>query len=346
MKFNQEKKILFIDSDIREHYVVEQMLTKDIDIKMVGSVNDAINYYREHGDDLSLIILCVDNISHVSLINSLYEINKAGTKKIVLTTNEMNSEYMHQLLTVYGALDYLNKPYTKKNLDESINDSTKKEYPFSLRLHDDLNLFNQFIAQSNQQSKSFKIESIGLTTLDDQVNILKDSMSIIAKELNMPSLPKGKRPNILCVDDEEQMLDIYKGFLVGKPFNVQFSKNLANSKLILDSNNIDIIVLDLGLPDGHGVNLLDRLYKTNPTDINKPDVIVVSSYYEKNTVVKVIRSGARVYINKPMSSKKFISTLYQIIFLRYARHYFKANYSIARNQKETFKDSLKIGGLN
>ena len=67
----------------------------------------------------------------------MYEISKAGTKKIVLTTNEMNSEYMHQLLTVYGALDYLNKPYTK-NLDECINDSTKKEYPFSLRLHDDL----------------------------------------------------------------------------------------------------------------------------------------------------------------------------------------------------------------
>ena len=37
MKFNQEKKILFIDSDMK-HYVVEQMLTKDIDIKMVESV--------------------------------------------------------------------------------------------------------------------------------------------------------------------------------------------------------------------------------------------------------------------------------------------------------------------
>ena len=338
MKFNKRITVLFIDSDLKEHFIMEQMLKGDIDLSIAGSVNNAIDYYREHHEGLNMIILCVDYIDHISLMNDLYKINKDGTKKVILTTKLMDSEYMHRLLTVFGALDYLHKPFTKKNLSESLQTALKKEYPFPVRLHHDLELFNQCINMANQVDDNTgdlnksSISTLGFSTLDDQVITLKKSIASIAKKLKLPELPKAKRPNILCIDDEEHMLDIYQGFLKGRPFHAHYSKNLTDSKALLSNINVDIIILDLGLPDGHGVNLLQHLYNNSPADIFKPDVMVVSSYFEKHTVVNVIRSGARVYINKPMSSKKLISMVYQIIYLRYVRNYLAKNIKSSQAQ--------------
>ena len=73
------------------------------------------------------------------------------------------------------------------------------------------------------------------------------------------------------------------------------------------------------MPDGHGVNLLKEIYDQDCTNAELPDVIVISSYYEKDTVVDVINAGAKIFINKPMTYKKFISIIYQLTFLRYMR---------------------------
>ena len=85
------------------------------------------------------------------------------------------------------------------------------------------------------------------------------------------------------------------------------------------AETIQIIILDLGLPDGHGVNLLKEIYEHDCTDPELPDVIVISSYFEKDTVIDVINAGAKTFINKPMTYKKFISVIYQLTFLRYMR---------------------------
>ena len=161
---------------------------------------------------------------------------------------------------------------------------------------------------------------MGYDTLSNQVKKLKGITTTVN---NIESFPKSKRLNILFIDDEKNIIDIYKQFMEDKPFNTFYSYNLAESRKTLSKKEIDIIILDLGLPDGHGVNLLQELYKDNPTAIEKPDVIIVSSYFEKDTVVNVIRSGAKVYINKPMSYQQLMTVIYEITFLRYCRENFK-----------------------
>ena len=64
---------------------------------------------------------------------------------------------------------------------------------------------------------------------------------------------------------------------------------------------------------------LTEIYKDDPLNTSSPDVIVISSFYEKKTVLDVISEGAKLFINKPMTYKKFISSIYQLTFLRFMR---------------------------
>ena len=75
-------------------------------------------------------------------------------------------------------------------------------------------------------------------------------------------------------------------------------------------------------PDGrHGIQLIDELYKYNTEDQSLLYIIVVSSFFERDTVVNVIRSGARVFINKPMPLKRLSSVIYQMTFVRFCREF-------------------------
>ena len=189
--------------------------------------------------------------------------------------------------------------------------------PFKQRLHHDLNFFNDNIRYFNDRfNLEPPIELIRLEPLDQQIqNLLQ-----IKKQLEkFFQFQKSSRPNILFIDDEKTIIDVYQNFVEDKPFNSFFSQNLAESRKVLMDQCIDIIILDLGLTDGHGVNLLKEIYDQDCTSTELPDVIVISSYYEKDTVVNVINAGAKIFINKPMTYKKFISIIYQLTFLRYMR---------------------------
>ena len=117
----------------------------------------------------------------------------------------------------------------------------------------------------------------------------------------------------------KNIIDVYQQFVSDKPFNPFISGSLKESRDVLKEKQIDLIILDLGLPDGHGLNLLTEIYKEDPLNTSLPDVIVISSFYEKKTVLDVISAGAKLFINKPMTYKKFISSIYQLTFLRYMR---------------------------
>ncbi|WP_237037530.1 response regulator transcription factor [Mediannikoviicoccus vaginalis] len=70
--------------------------------------------------------------------------------------------------------------------------------------------------------------------------------------------------SILIVDDEKNLLENLYNFLKDKGFNKVFTaKNLKESRFKLENNKIDLIVLDLMLPDGSGFDLLKEVRQTS-----------------------------------------------------------------------------------
>lgn len=70
--------------------------------------------------------------------------------------------------------------------------------------------------------------------------------------------------SILIVDDEKNLLENLYNFLKNKDFKkVYTAKNLKESRFKLKNFKIDLIVLDLMLPDGSGFDLLKEIRKTS-----------------------------------------------------------------------------------
>lgn len=105
--------------------------------------------------------------------------------------------------------------------------------------------------------------------------------------------------NILCLDDDDGVRLSTKILLKTMPhYHAQFAPDWESAKLILDTDAIDILLLDvnLGDVDRSGVQLLPEIKKNYP-DI---DVIIVTGERDSSLIIRAIRAGAADYYQKPV----------------------------------------------
>ena len=103
------------------------------------------------------------------------------------------------------------------------------------------------------------------------------------------------KPSILIVDDDEVMQQTLSDVLKKKGYEI-FSVGAGNGALsIIKKNIIDLVLLDMRLPDVDGIEVLKRI-KELDTEIL---VIMMTAYSDVQTAVSAMKSGAYHYINKP-----------------------------------------------
>jgi two-component system KDP operon response regulator KdpE len=110
--------------------------------------------------------------------------------------------------------------------------------------------------------------------------------------------------NVLVVDDELQILRGLKVVLRSAGFNVETA---ANKEEALDAVSVrppDVMVLDLILPDGSGVEVCEevRRWSTLP-------IIVLSAVGDEREKVRALDAGADDYITKPFGSEELTARL-------------------------------------
>lgn len=102
------------------------------------------------------------------------------------------------------------------------------------------------------------------------------------------------RRRILIVDDEREVRDGLLEFLRDEGYETAGAETLADARRDLSRSPFDLVLLDLRLPDGSGLDLLAEL---NVPDA--PPVVVVTAFPEVQTAVRALKLGAQDYINKP-----------------------------------------------
>jgi DNA-binding NtrC family response regulator len=103
------------------------------------------------------------------------------------------------------------------------------------------------------------------------------------------------KPSILIVDDDEVMQQTLSDVLKRKGYEI-FSVGGGNGALsIIKKNIIDLVLLDMRLPDVDGIEVLKKV-KELDTEIL---VIMMTAYSDVQTAVAAMKSGAYHYINKP-----------------------------------------------
>ena len=103
------------------------------------------------------------------------------------------------------------------------------------------------------------------------------------------------KPSILIVDDDEVMQETLSDVLRKRGYEI-FSVGSGNETLaVIRKSVIDLVLLDMRLPDGDGLEVLNRI-KELDTEIL---VIIMTAYSDVQTAVTAMKSGAYHYINKP-----------------------------------------------
>ncbi len=103
------------------------------------------------------------------------------------------------------------------------------------------------------------------------------------------------KPSILIVEDDDVMKETLSNVLQKKGYET-FSVDSGNGALsIIKKNIIDLILLDMRLPDVDGLEVLKKI-KEFDTEIL---VIMMTAYSDVQTAVSAMKSGAYHYINKP-----------------------------------------------
>ncbi|MEH0109053.1 response regulator [Tersicoccus sp. MR15.9] len=115
--------------------------------------------------------------------------------------------------------------------------------------------------------------------------------------------------DVLVVDDDFMVARIHAGFVAENPgFRVcGVAHSTAEALTLARQHSPDLVLLDIHLPDGNGLDLLQRLRDDQP-DV---DAIVITAAREQATVVRARRGGVTSYLMKPFQREDLSRRLAQ-----------------------------------
>ena len=121
---------------------------------------------------------------------------------------------------------------------------------------------------------------------------------------------------ILIVEDNEAIIKGLKYLLEQEQFQVIACKSIEETMNIIGKQDIDLVVLDITLPDGSGYEMCEYIKKYTNTPI-----IFLTARDEEQDVVKGFELGADDYVIKPFRIRELISAINDIFFLGLSNAY-------------------------
>ncbi len=106
-----------------------------------------------------------------------------------------------------------------------------------------------------------------------------------------------KAPVILIVDDEKNIRETVMRALETSAERIELAENADRALAILAEQEIDVMFLDLKLPDSNGLEVLRTVHLSQPDLI----VIIMTAYGDVEAAVEAMRLGAMDFLRKPFS---------------------------------------------
>lgn len=109
---------------------------------------------------------------------------------------------------------------------------------------------------------------------------------------------------VLVVEDDREIRALMQSSLSVEGFEVQTAVSLSEASALLRHDPPDVIVLDLGLPDGDGVQLVREVRQHRAVPI-----IVVSARHQEAQKIELLDAGADDYLTKPFSVGELLARI-------------------------------------
>ena len=101
---------------------------------------------------------------------------------------------------------------------------------------------------------------------------------------------------VLMIEDSVSLSAVYQGYLDDADYQMMAVETLGEAKDALASYQPEIILLDIELPDGNGMDFLPELSTLTPP----PKVIVMTAFGTSDMAVEAIHQGAFDFLTKPL----------------------------------------------
>ncbi len=109
---------------------------------------------------------------------------------------------------------------------------------------------------------------------------------------------------ILIIEDDNKIINFMSMALKAKGYSIVSARNGNDGILFFCTENPDIILLDLGLPDMDGIEIISQV--RNVSDI---PIIIVSAREQENDKITALDAGANDYLTKPFSMGELLARI-------------------------------------
>src|SRR5688572_25322745 len=164
----------------------------------------------------------------------------------------------------------------------------------------------QHVLQGRPQNPTFSQEERGIAIRPDDLPKLHTHHYFPGKGVRMPA-------SILVVDDESSTTCALDLLLRDEGYDVNIASTVVEAQKLIASHWFDLVFLDLRLPDGDGIGMLEHIKECAP----EIEVILMNAYGVLEITIEAIKRGAFYYLEKPF-------TLEQVLILAQRALQFKA----------------------
>lgn len=109
---------------------------------------------------------------------------------------------------------------------------------------------------------------------------------------------------VLVVEDDKEIRALVKSSLEVEGFEVLTAVSIAEAQRILNHAKPDLLILDLGLPDGDGAELVHSIRKEQ----NLP-IIIISARDQEAQKIRLLDAGADDYLSKPFGVQELLARI-------------------------------------
>ena len=124
--------------------------------------------------------------------------------------------------------------------------------------------------------------------------------------MEVPTIEK----QILIVEDESIFARAVKKHLTRAGYKSKIAVDLQTAKEKFESITPDLILLDMRLPDGSGLDFLEAVKKSENSDVA---VLVMSAYGELDDAVSAMKLGASDYLKKPVDLEELLINVKKVL---------------------------------
>ena len=118
------------------------------------------------------------------------------------------------------------------------------------------------------------------------------------------------KPQILVIDDEQPLCDYLDCYLTRHGFDVTTTTRSDEGLRLLDDHPYQLVILDVVLKDGDGLELLTRIIRAHPA---LPVLMLTGLGFQEEILLEAKSRGAAGYLSKSLTSTHLLLELHRLL---------------------------------